>query len=643
MRVSQVVHKLVPRLAPWALPAAVAGIAWTLWAPAAARDPNDKPAPASAERLTPASAAAADARAAGIDPTHLLVDFRDDISPKALEDNGFTEVPVSAYSAKDRLYRLSFDRADDAAAALATLSRDPNVESVDYDSLATIPPGEELQEVAAAGQSMEAECQAAAAGESFPNDACFKYQWHLKQIGAPEAWKRATGKDVVVAVIDTGVSRVADLADTRFVPGYNFIANTDDATDDHGHGTHVAGTIAQSTNNRVGVAGVAYGASIMPLKVLSARGSGSMGGIAQAIRWAADHGANVINMSLGGPFPVGTIGSAVKYAHDRGVVVVAAAGNDGRGRVSYPARYPGVIAVAATQFDDRTTFYSNWGEQIDVAAPGGNTRVDQNGDGKPDGVLQHTIVPGDTSRTDYLWFMGTSMASPHVAGVAALVMSAGVRKPDAVEAILLGTARRPKPASGAVQARQGQIDRIDDHYGAGIVDAAAAVAKARDGRSTGELGFAACLALGAGLFMRRRGLGLERRGVGFVVALLMGSCGLAFLPPLLPTAWPHAHVLAAALGGGYTDVASVALGSFGPGNPLVYSAAIPLALTVLLYGVKRLRPWLAGFGFGVAGALAFAALANTVEVRYVPDILDRAWLGVNAGMAALFAAAVLRK
>ena len=124
--------------------------------------------------------------------------------------------------------------------------------------------------------------------------------------------------------------------------------------------------------------------------------------------------------------------------------------------------------VAATQFDESTTFYSNWGKEIDVAAPGGNTRVDQNGDGKPDGVLQHTIVPGNTSQTDYLWFMGTSMASPHAAGVAALIMGAGVKKPDAVEEILLGTARKPK-ASNATGGR------VDDHYGAGIVDAAAAV------------------------------------------------------------------------------------------------------------------------------------------------------------------------
>ena len=214
-------------------------------------------------------------------------------------------MPVSAYSATDKLYRIDFATADEAAAAAAAkLAKDPEVESVDFDSEESIPPDEASQERKRwrARSSMEAECAADAAKPSpFPNDTCFRYQWHLRQIGMPDAWKLGQGKGAVVAVIDTGVTRVGDLAETKFVPGYNFIANNDNAADDHGHGTHVAGTIAQSTNNKLGVAGVAFGVSIMPIKVLSARGSGSMAGIAQGIRWAADHGANVINMSLGGP------------------------------------------------------------------------------------------------------------------------------------------------------------------------------------------------------------------------------------------------------------------------------------------------------------------------------------------------------
>jgi serine protease len=610
---------------PWAMCVAVLAGTSAFWHGPAAHNAGGK-APAPSERATPGEP--------GMVPTRLIVDFKDDVSAQALASNGYTEVPISDYSARDRLYRIDFGSADDAAAALTRLSHDPNVESVDYDSIATIPPDEAS---VAADSSMEAECQAGdgneAARGAFPNDACFKYQWHMNQIGLPDAWKMGTGRDVVVAVIDTGVTKVGDLAGTKFVPGFNFVGNNANADDDHGHGTHVAGTIAQSTNNKIGVAGVAYGAAIMPIKVLSASGSGSMAAIAQGIRWAADHGANVINMSLGGPFPVGTIASAVKYARGKGVVVVAAAGNDGRGRVGYPAKYPGVIAVAATQFDETTTFYSNWGPEVDIAAPGGNVRVDQNGDGKPDGVLQHTIIPRNTSKTDYLWFMGTSMATPHVAGVAALIMGAGVRKPDAVEAILLDTARKPKSIAAAPGGR------IDDHYGAGLVDAAAALKKIQAGRGAGELGIAGALALLGVSLLRRRGRGIERLGGGFLAALVAGSSGLFFLPFLVP----GGHPLATTLSSGFTLAAAEALGPAGYGNPLVYSAIVPVALTVLLYGVRRLRPALAGFGFGIAGALLFAAVSGTVDVRFVPDFLDRFWLLAHAGAAALFAGAVIRK
>ena len=615
----------ITRFLPWSAPLAVLVGVSVLWH-GGAPNPGDKPsAPIAESEPEP-----------GVDPTRLIVDFRDDVSQQTLDDNGFVEIPVSDYSAKDRLYWMDFATPADAAAARAKLARDPSVESVDYDVTISLTPDEEADAKLDAqhdkqGGSMEAECQAAAApGGGFPNDACYKYQWHLRQIGMPEAWKRGNGKGVVVAVIDTGVTKVADLSDTKFVSGFNFLANNDNAADDHGHGTHVAGTIAEATNNKLGVAGVAYGASIMPLKVLSARGSGSVAGIAQAIRWAADHGANVINMSLGGPSSVGTMGSAVKYARDKGVVIVAAAGNDGRGRVGYPAAYPGVIAVAATQFDEKTTFYSNWGPQLDIAAPGGNTRTDENGDGKPDGVLQHTIVPGDIGRTDYLWFMGTSMASPHVAGVAALVMGAGVRKADAVEEILLATARKPKGHEAAT-------GRVDDHYGAGIVDAAAALKKAREGRGAGELGLAVAASLFGVAFMRRRRIGVESLGPGFVAALVAGSSGLFFLPRLLGTSSIGSWA------GMFSHGATDAFAAWAPGNPLMWSAAIPVALTALLYGARRLRPALAGLGFGFAGALLFAAVTNTVDVRFVPDVLDRFWLFGNGIVAAVVAAAAIRK
>jgi serine protease len=618
----------MPRWIGWALFTAAAAGTGALWHGARPRSSDNKSADVN---LSAGVGADESAPPAG---TRLVVDFRDDVSSEALAATGFDERPVSDYSTRDRLYTIDFATVEEAEAARAKLAVNPYVEAVDFDAKMSIPPDEEGEELATAeAASMEAECDGAGAARpgGEPNDPCFKYQWHLRQIGLPDAWKLGTGKGVVVAVIDTGVTKVADLAETKFVPGYNFVNNNANAADDHGHGTHVAGTIAQSTNNRRGVAGVAPDVAIMPIKVLSAQGSGSIGGIAQGIRWAADHGANVINMSLGGRMAMGTLAKAVKYAHDKGVVVVAAAGNDGSGRVSYPARYPGVIAVAATQFDESTTFYSNWGPQVDIAAPGGNTKVDQNGDGKPDGVLQHTIVPTDTSKTDYLWFMGTSMASPHVAGVAALIVGAGVRKPDAVEELLLATARKPKAHADAAS-------RVDDHYGAGVVDAAAALRKARGGRGAGELGLAVAMALlGLGA-LRRRG-GSEKLGLGFALALVAGSSGL-FALPWLPHLVPGQQAVTNALSEGFPLALS---NVFGAGNPIVWSAVAPLGLIVLLYGVSRLRPTLAGFAYGVAGALLFAAVSGIVDVTFVPSAFDRLWLAGHAAIAGLFATAVLRK
>jgi len=600
-----------------------------MWRGGASRDSAAKP------DTTAADAAEAAGWATAHEETTLVVDYRDDVTDADLAATPEVEEPVSRWSAVDRVYRVHFATAGQAADAARRLGADPRVESVSWDAQASIPPDEESQEIAAPNdKSMQAECapKTTDAHAGFPSDPCYRYQWHLNQIGLPAAWKLGQGEGVIVAVIDTGVSRVPDLADTKFVPGYNFVADNADASDDHGHGTHVAGTIAQSTHNGLGVSGVAFKASIMPLKVLSARGSGSMASIAQAIRFAADHGAQVINMSLGGPMPVGAIGSAVKYAHDRGVTVIAAAGNDGRGKVSYPARYPGVVAVAATQFDGSTTFYSNWGPQIDIAAPGGNTRVDQNGDGKPDGVLQNTIVPGNITQNDYLWFMGTSMAAPHAAGVAALIVGAGVTKPDAVERMLIETARKPVAKS------DGPAGRVDDHYGAGVIDALAALKKIRAGRGAGELGLGVAFALCGLMTLGRRGRA-GKLGLGFVPALILGSSGLFVLPFLFGDTSGTVDLLS----NGVLDGLDAVLRPSLRGTPLVWSLLLPLGLTAVGYGVPRLRGVLAGFGFGVAGALLFAAIAGSFDVRLIPNLLDRPWLAVNALASATLATAVLRR
>lgn len=458
----------------------------------------------------------------------LVLDLADDASEGEVAAlaarHGVHLTPVSSYVSEDRIYRARIMTKDPSPGllrrVLGALRREGRVEAADPAFVYRVPESSPTSLTPAAEQALPVhvplgpQARAQDSEKVFPNDPKYKYQWHLDQLRMPKAWRLSQGAGVTVAVVDTGVTRVEDLQGTEFVPGRNFVANNDDASDDHGHGTHVAGTIAQTTHNGVGVAGVAYKARIMPIKVLSGSGSGSVGGIAEGIRWAVDHGAQVINMSLGGPFNSQVLARAVAYAKERGVVVVCAAGNDGRGKVSYPAANAGAIAVAATQYDEATTFYSNWGKEIAVAAPGGNTRLDQNGDGVPDGVMQNTVVPGNIQKQDYLLFMGTSMASPHVAGVAALLVGAGVKSPAEVERVLRASARRPAHYRG----------KHDDRYGAGIVDAEAAlrlvqgraVAKASCGGAAGQDGPVGPAGMGLGLMMMGAGLlylGLRRRSL----------------------------------------------------------------------------------------------------------------------------------
>lgn len=255
-----------------------------------------------------------------------------------------------------------------------------------------------------------------------PSDPLLSRQWHHDTIESREAWDVASGNGVVVAVIDTGVMCTHADLQGRCVAGYDFVFNDNDPRDDHGHGTHVSGIAAATTDNAVGVAGSGWGAKIMPVKALDSTGNGGHSSIASGITWAVDHGADVINMSLGGFFTSGTLRTAVAYAIDRGVVVVAAAGNEATSNPTYPASYPGVIGVSATTPSDQRASFSNFGIFVDVAAPG-------------TGILSTTADGG------YQAWSGTSMAAPVVAGLAALLVGQNPsRTPAQVEAIIEQTA-----------------------------------------------------------------------------------------------------------------------------------------------------------------------------------------------------------
>ncbi|MFG2819695.1 S8 family serine peptidase [Kitasatospora sp. NPDC048365] len=281
-------------------------------------------------------------------------------------------------------------------------------------------------------------------------------QWALDTLKLPEAWDTAEGDDTVIAVVDTGVDIGHPDLKSRITAGWDFVDNDAKAIDQNGHGTHVAGIAAAATCNGTGVAGGAPGAKIMPVRVLGADGSGSDENIVRGIVWAADHGADVINLSLGeGPLMAnllqgGVLNTAFQYAHDKGAVVVAAAGNDGAATQPYKVTTP-VLIVGASDPRGRAADFSNFGAQDAVTAPGVDILSTL-----PTYPVQATV--GNDS--GYGEMDGTSMAAPYVAAVAALLHQQG-RSPDQIIETVRATAANPR-----------HLPKL----GLGIVDAAAAVA-----------------------------------------------------------------------------------------------------------------------------------------------------------------------
>jgi len=260
--------------------------------------------------------------------------------------------------------------------------------------------------------------------ENIPNDPYFENkQFGLQNINAPKGWDYSIGSSLVtIAILDSGVDLThPDLAE-KIVPGYDFVNKDSIPQDDFGHGTHVAGIAAAVTNNNFGVAGVSWEARIMPLKVLDSTGSGYSSDSAQAIIWAADHGAKVINMSFGTISPSSAMLDAINYAYSMGVTMVAASGNEGINGILFPAKYNHVIAVGATDITNNRGSFSNYGSELDLVAPGVN--------------IYSTIMSGGIGLKT-----GTSMATPFVSGLAALLAGlSGDSSPDEIELAMINSA-----------------------------------------------------------------------------------------------------------------------------------------------------------------------------------------------------------
>jgi subtilisin family serine protease len=309
-----------------------------------------------------------------------------------------------------------------------------------------------LERTAAADALEWIESDGVARAGSEPNDPCYPAQWHLRTLEGPAAWELVAGREpALLAVVDSGVDPAHPDLRGALVPGWNFLKGTRDTSDVLGHGTSVAGAAAAAANNAVGGAGVAAGVRVMPLVALDANNRASYSDIARAILYAADHGARVINVSLGGSGPSLALDRAVEYAWDRGCLVVASAMNTGDSTPHYPAASPRALAVSATTAAVTPAGFSTYGDWIDFSGPGAS-------------IL--TTAAGGR----YAWRHGTSFAAPMVSGTLALMLAARPRASAEELVALLEESAEDLGAPGP-----------DPYFGRGRVHARRAVERAAAG------------------------------------------------------------------------------------------------------------------------------------------------------------------
>lgn len=511
----------------------------------------------------------------------VIVDFRDDVTTADIRKferlSGLSLEPISFQSSLHKIYR---GRVPEGALPKIHAHVKRHMPGFFYQKIEGIEESFTIKSFAG-GETPP--------GLAFPSDSyyqedpLYQFQWHFDQINVEAAWDyKVFGQGQVVAIVDTGLAPgvpdenfpmhkpLRDFEHTKFVPGYDFVQGRAEAYDENGHGTHVGGTVAQSTGNGYGTAGIAHKAFLMPVRVLGRDGSGTSEQVADGIRFATENGAHIINLSLGSSQRSDIIEKAIQDALARGVFVVAAAGNSGQKAPSWPAAYKGVVAVAATQFDGHPAFYSQWGPFVRIAAPGGNTKVDQNNDGRPDGVLQETVQEGRPDKHSFSLFMGTSMAAPHVAATAALIRSLGITNPDTIWEIMENTADQSKLDTGEDpddpdddgdegdntldnNALYGKNKRgktypekeFGERYGAGVLDAGTAVHAAIWVPGNYRVRTALILALLLFFLSRKKDfldVGIAQISLFFAFSVLF-SAGLYFLTGLLGGFFPLALTL----------------------------------------------------------------------------------------------------